>query len=500
MGVNHSNSGKSASAVLFGSPVGAIKSTSGPLASISSIASSRLHEGLSMASAQYANVKASILPTPTAAHDPILLDARRRYYEAIGLAHDHYSAFVDSASRAVLGTPTPTPPPGNFHAILDDATSQYKKASSLASASLAAVVASATSASKNDAHDLVKNASAKYSAAISAASASFSVASASISSALYGTSKGSLESIASKASENWDSLVSKASEQIYGTPTPYIQQLLDQQASQYKALESLVSELLAGKEPPFTDSVMSKLREAYETPYPISALSSASTYASDAYKPVSSLAAAYITPLLIIENVLSSANEKLESAVDAASIYVYGPSKGTYAQITSTTADFAYATASSQVSEALHRTQTPYVSVARGKIDEASSSAQSAISSAIYGTPIGPVESVLSAASSVYASVTSAAGDNIFSASSIMNSAHSNFRLNPSSPLHNEQQGALESATSRLVVAVENAQSRLADLALKASDHASQAMYPTISVAKDPISVSSASSRSKDEL
>lgn len=489
-----------ASAVLFGSPVGVIKSTSGPLASISSIASSRLHEGLSMASAQYANVKASILPTPTAAHDPILLDARRRYYEAIGLAHDHYSAFVDSASRAVLGTPTPTPPPGNFHAILDDATSQYKKASSLASASLAAVVASATSASKNDAHDLVKNASAKYSAAISAASSSFSVASASISSALYGTSKGSLESIASKASENWDSLVSKASEQIYGTPTPYIQQLLDQQASQYKALESLVSELLAGKEPPFTDSVMSKLREAYETPYPISALSSASTYASDAYKPVSSLAAAYITPLLIIENVLSSANEKLESAVDAASIYVYGPSKGTYAQITSTTADFAYATASSQVSEALHRTQTPYVSVARGKIDEASSSAQSAISSAIYGTPIGPVESVLSAASSVYASVTSAAGDNIFSASSIMNSAHSNFRLNPSSPLHNEQQGALESATSRLVVAVENAQSRLADLALKASDHASQAMYPTISVAKDPISVSSASSRSKDEL
>src|SRR6202030_3917128 len=97
--------------------------------------------------------------------------------------------------------------------------------------------------------------------------------------------------------------------------------------------------------------------------------------------------------------------------------YVYGPSKGTYAQITSITADFAYATASSQVSEALHRNQTPYVSVARGKIDEASSSAQSAISSAIYGTPIGPVESVLSAASSVYASVTSAAGDNIFSAS-----------------------------------------------------------------------------------
>ena len=115
-------------------------------------------------------------------------------------------------------------------------------------------------------------------------------------------------------------------------------------------------------------------------------------------------------------------------------------------------------------------------------------------------TPIGPVESVLSAAGSVYASVTSAAGDNIFSTSSIMNSAHSNFRLKPSSPLHNEQQGALESSISRLVVAVENAQSRLADLALKASDHASQAMYPTISVAKDPISVSSASSRSKDEL
>jgi hypothetical protein len=486
MSVYHTNSHKRASVVLFGSPVDAIKSTNGPLASISSIASLRLHEGLSMASAQYANVKASILPTAaTTAQDPILLDARRRYYEAIGLAHDHYSVFVDSASQAVLGTATPTPPPRNSHGVLDDATSQYKKASSLASASLAAFIASATSASKNDTHDLVKDASAKYSAAISAASASLLVASASISSALHGSSKGNLESIASQASENWDSIISKASQQIYGTPTPYIQQLLNQQVSQYKALESLVSELLVGKEPPFTESVMSRLKEAYETQYPISAFPSASTYASNAYKSGSSLAAAYITPLLAIENILSSANEKLESAVDTVSIYVYDPSKTSYEQMTSTPTDSAYGT------------QTPYASVARGKIDEAFSSAQSAISSAIYGAPIGPVETVLSAASIAYASVTSAADDNISSASSIINSAYSNFRSKPNSPVHNEQQGALESATSRLAVAVENAQSRLADLASKASDHASQAMYPTSSVAGDPINVSS---QSKDEL
>ena len=481
MSVYHTNSRKRASVVLFGSPVDAIKSTNGPLASISSIASLRLHEGLSMASAQYANVKASILPTAaTTAQDPILLDARRRYYEAIGLAHDHYSAFVDSASQAVLGTATPTPPPRNYHDVLDDVTSQYEKASSLASASLAAFIASTTSASKNDTHDLVKDASAKYSAAISAASASLLVASASISSALHGSSKGNLESIASQASENWDSIISKVSEQIYGTPTPYIQQLLNQQVSQYKALESLVSELLVGKEPPFTESVMSRLKEAYETQYPVSAFPSASTYASNAYKSVSSLAAAYITPLLVIENILSSANEKLESAVDTASIYVYSPSK-----TTSTPTDSAYGT------------QTPYASIARGKIDEAFSSAQSAISSAIYGAPIGPVETVLSAASIAYASVTSAADDNISSASSIINSAYSNFRSKPDSQVHNEQQGALESATSRLAVAVENAQSRLADLASKASDHASQAMYPTDSVARDPINVSS---QSKDEL
>jgi len=200
---------------------------------------------------------------------------------------------------------------------------------------------------------------------------------------------------------------------------------------------------------------------------------------------VSSLAAAYITPLLVIESILSSANAKLESAVDTASVYVYGPSKTTYEQMTSTPADSPYGT------------QTPYASVARGKIEEAFSSAQSAISSAIYGTPIGPVETVLSAANIAYASVTSAADDNISSASSIMNSAYSNFRSKPNSPVHNEQQGALESATSRLAIAVENAQSRLADLASKASDHASQAMYPTISVTKDPVNMSS---KSKDEL
>ncbi|KAF4950750.1 hypothetical protein F66182_18486, partial [Fusarium sp. NRRL 66182] len=81
---------------------------SSALESVSSVAVSRLQEGLSAASAQFASLKATIAPTPTATRDPIFLDAQRRYYEAIGLAHDRYSAFVSSASDVIFEEPSPT--------------------------------------------------------------------------------------------------------------------------------------------------------------------------------------------------------------------------------------------------------------------------------------------------------------------------------------------------------------------------------------------------------
>ncbi|GAD93101.1 conserved hypothetical protein [Paecilomyces variotii No. 5] len=485
-----------ASAAYYGT-----SSVAGPLESVSSIASSKLSEGLSLASAQYASVKATISPTPTSNQNPVLLDAQRRYYEAVGLAHDHYSAFVNSASEAVLGAPTP--PPSGFQDALDNAKSYYSQASSLASSSLAAVVSSASSAAGSkgeDAQSIIADASSRYSAAMSAASASLSSVSGSASSAIYGTPTGRMESVASQASENWDSLISRASEQVYGTPTPYIQQVLDQRAAQYESLKGLVSELVVGKEPDFTESVMSKLHAVYETPYPASALSSASSYASDAYESASSVAAAYVTPLSSIEDIIDSANEQFNSAVDAASIYVYGTSKGPYEQATSAAAS-VYDSASSRASEAVYGTQTGYLEAASVAIEGAFVSAQGALSTAVYGTPTGPVESILNAASGAYASATSVAADKASDASSAVGDAYSSVQSRASVQIYGEPQGALESATSRLAVALESAQARLSSLASKATDGASDVFSSASSIVEDSgSSVSSAASKLKDEL
>ena len=195
-----------------------------PLDYISSLASSKLAEQLSAASAQLAQVRATVPPAATPGQNPITLDAQRRYYEAIGLAHDHYAAFVSTASGAVYGSPTPAPSPPTFEELVEDAKSGYSQASSMVSASLGAVVSSASSVvSPTDpaqAQEIIDDASSRYNAALSAASASLSVASDSASSAVDGTPTGYVENLKNKAAENWEGLVSKASDQVYGTQAP----------------------------------------------------------------------------------------------------------------------------------------------------------------------------------------------------------------------------------------------------------------------------------------
>lgn len=433
------------------SRIGAVRATPtpvGPLAQISSVASSRLNEGLSLASQQLAQLKGTAPATSSAALQPFVLDAQRRYYEAVGLAHDHYTAFVSTASEAVYGTPTPTPPPRGFQDLVQEAGSQYEHASSLASASLAAVVASASSAisaaDDGRSQSIIDDASSRYSAALSAASASLSLVSASASSAIYGTTPGPLESLSSQASENWESLVSKASEQVYGTPVPYLQQVADNQLSQFAAVQDIVSELLVGKQPSFTESVMSKLRVAYETPYPAEALSSASSYVSEAYETASSAANAYASNIPSVEDVMQNANDQLNSAVVAASIGIYGTPKGPYEKATDAAAG-AYSSASAQVSGAVYGKEPAYVDVARDAIADI----QSKASAAIYG----------------------------------------------------EEPGAVESATSRLAAAVSSAQAQLTDLASSMSSVAYEAAETAAShVDHATSSVKSAASSAKDEL
>lgn len=435
----------------FESRIGAVRATptpAGPLAQISSVASSRLSEGLSLASAQLAQVTQTAPATSSAALQPFVLDAQRRYYEAVGLAHDHYTAFVSTASEAVYGTPTPTPTPRVFQDLIQEAGSQYEHASSLASANLAAVVASASSAisaaDNGMSQSIIDDASSRYNAAISAASASLSLASASASSVIYGTTPGPLEALSSRASENWESLIAKASEQVYGTPVPYLQQVAAGSLSQFAAVQDVVSELLVGKQPSFTESVMSKLRVAYETPYPAAALSSASSYVSEAYETASSAANAYASNIPSVEDVVQNANDQLHAAVEAASIGIYGTPKGPYEKATAAAAN-AYSTASAQVSGAVYGQEPGYVDAAKDAIENI----QSKASAAIYG----------------------------------------------------EEPGAIESATARLAAAVQSAQAQLADLASSASSVASEAAETASSrVDHAASSIKSAASSVRDEL
>lgn len=426
-------------------------STAGPLAQISSIASSRLNQGLSLASEQLTQVQppatTATASLPRGGLDPFVLDAQRRYYEAVGLAHDHYSAFVSTASGAVYGSPTPTPA-GSSKGIIEEAGSQYERASSLASASLAAVIASASSAVSSadggKAQSIIDDASSRYNAALSAASSSLSVASISASSAIHGTSTGPVESLSSQASENWEHLISKASEQIYGAPTPYLQQVVNNGRPQFEAVQELVSELIVGKQPSFTESVLSKLHAAYETPYPVAAVSSASSYINQAYGSASSAAASIVSDVPNVEEIVQHANDQLHSAVEAASVGIYGTPKGSYEKATEAAAD-AYSTASAQISSAVYGQESGYIDVAKDAIENI----QSTASAAIYG----------------------------------------------------EEPNAMESATIRLAGAVESAKSQLADLAASAGSIVSEAVETASSHIEDTTSsIKSAAASVKDEL
>lgn len=434
----------------FESRIGAIMPThtsAGPLAHISSVASSRLREGLSLASEQLA--LHTIPATTSVGMQPFVLDAQRRYYEAVGFAHDHYSAFVSTASEAVYGTPAPTPAPVDFRNLVDQANSQYEQASSLASASLAAVVASASSmisaADDGRTQSIIDDASSRYQAALSAASSSLSLASASASSAIYGTTPGPLESVSSQASGNWEILVSKASEQVYGTPAPYLLQMVDAHVPQLEAVQALVSELIVGKEPSFTESVFSKLRVAYGTPCPAAAVPAASSYASEAYETASSAASTYVSDVPSAKGIMQQANDQLHAAVEAASVGIYGTHEGRFAHATDAAAE-AYSSASEQISGAVYGEEPSYIDIAKDKIEPI----QSKASAVIYG----------------------------------------------------EEPGVVESATSRLSAAVESAQAQLADLASSASSVASEAIETAASHAHQITSSikAGASSVSKDEL
>lgn len=466
--------------------------TQGYFESVSSIASSRLSEGLSAASAQFTS-------QPTGG---VTDGARRQYYEAVGLAHARYSDFLGAASNAVYG-----PQQGPVESLASVASASAKSAA-------AAVSGSVQSAAS------VVSGSAQSAAAKAGENAEY-VASQ-VSSGVVGTETPWTESVASQASQNWEALIAKASSQVYGQPTPWHESVYSQAgaygaqatasvAEQYAAVQALVSELVVGKEPAFTESVMNRFSSAYYMGIP-AAMSSVSSYANenyeaassiasenidaagsyasssydrataaaaDAYASASSVVSSVFTPPPAIETILSQANDQINLAIDSASVAVYGTSKGTVEQATESIAD-AYSSVQSRASEAIYGTQQ-----AQDSFSAAAASAQAAISEAIFGTPspTGYAASVTSGAGSAYNSISSVAGQKAADAASAVSSA-----------IYGPEQGAVESANSRLALAIEAANSRISDIYASAASGAGEAASSVSSV------VTKATQSVKDEL
>ncbi|KAL8647643.1 MAG: hypothetical protein Q9210_005435 [Variospora velana] len=528
-------------------------STQGILESISAVASSRLADSLSAASAQYSNVKASVGATPTPAHQQYFREGQRKYYEAVGLAHERYSEFLDAASGAVYGTPTPayqglysgasgslfgTPAPA-YQSMLEKAQAQYNDAIAKASENLNAVAGSASSVagktSKSPAQSVIDSASSSYSEAMAAASASLSSASAAASSAIYGSQTGMAESmmsaasakagsltsaassqvagetpwsgsVASQASQNWEALVSKASEQVYGAPTPwsesvvaqageYAAQATDGAFAQYEVVQGLFKELISGREPDFTESVMDRLSSAYYTGAHASAAASASSYVSDTYASASSVVSTIFTPPASLEAILEAASDQVNAAVDAASQQYYGSSKGTYEKATSAAAS-SYSAASAKASEAVYGTKAGYAEEMQKSLEQVASSAQDAISQAIYGST-APTDSATSVVNSAYASVSSAMQENMAAATSAMQAAQAKV----SEAIYGPEKGAMESASLRLQGVIESAKARMAALPKDAQAGVEAAQSGIEDAASSVSSMAAkATDRVKDEL
>ncbi|KAF2725300.1 hypothetical protein K431DRAFT_281246 [Polychaeton citri CBS 116435] len=476
--------------------VPALSTAQGAYESMSSIASSRLSEGLAAASSQYDAAKLAVGVEPTPAHQQALASAQAAYYQGIGLAHARYDEFVSAASSVVGATPTPA-----YKSLLDSAQSSYSSAAEAAQYHLDALLASASSVvgatTTPVAQSVIDSASSQYDAAVAIASSQLALASEKASELIYGTQTGALESaasaastaiigtetpyyesMASQASENWDALISKASEQVYGQPAPftdvvvsqagpYAAQATEAAASQYAALQSLFSEAVSGREPDFTESVMNKLNSAYYTGVAAFA-SSASSYASGVYDDASSAITSVFTPPPTLEAIIDNASSQLDSMVEAASIQFYGSEKGSYEQATEAAAK-AYGDAASAASEAVYGHETGYAEAAQSSLSAAAESASIAISEALFGTTTGSVESATGGAASAYGSVTSAAAEQAESVNSLLVSGYASVRAAVSSAVYGPEQGALESASARISLAMASAQSRIAEFGLQAS-------------------------------
>ncbi|PPJ54397.1 hypothetical protein CBER1_07761 [Cercospora berteroae] len=476
--------------------------TQGYLESISSVASSRLADGVSAAQEQYQSAKIAVGAEPNPVHQQYLASAQAAYYQALGLAHGRYNEFVEAASGVIAPTPTATGYQKSIEDALSAARSAYTAYTLGASEKYSMLHEMATEAAGAQAttvdNGTLDHLESQIVDAVDYAKSKLADASKSVSSA-YAASATTDKPLASQASENWEALISKASEQVYGAPAPftavaysyateYAGSVTDVAASataaaaaQFEQVQALFSELVVGKEPDFTASVYSRLQSAYSTGAPNLA-SQISSYASDSYDSMSSIVSASFVPPTQVPSILEQVQEQLNAAVNAASAQAYGTEKGTFEQATEAAA-IMHSDAAFQVSDAVYGTPEPYVAAAQASILDIGASASAAISAAIYGAPTPTLSAASNAAASVASSIQSKAAEQAASASAAVSSA-----------VYGEEQTYLEGVQSQLSAAMASASSRISELGQDAGSVLNEAAS-TVSSA-----VTAATDRVRDEL
>ncbi|KAG9696572.1 hypothetical protein KCU95_g4242, partial [Aureobasidium melanogenum] len=423
------------------------------LSSISSIASSRLQEGLSSASAQFEHAKSAVGASPTPVQQGVLADAQRRYYEMVGYAYDRYSAFESAGRDMVAARPTST---SGYSDALVAAQSQYSSAVDVASRNMDSILSSARSVvsgtTQSPAQSLIDQASSQYDAATSSASSYLVIASSKASEAIYGTQPAMYENLLASAQSQYDAAYSaasstlnnildsasstagpafdtafeqyelavsaageqysrasvKASEAIYGTSTGSVE-----------SIASAASTAIYGSETPWTEAAASQASENWEmlvskaseqvygSPTPL--FSQASEYASQATVAV---VEQYAAVSALFDELVNGREPEYTESVWSRLQSAYSTGAPAIASSASSYAQDVYASASSFYESAF--TPPPTVEALLDNVNEQINSAVDAVSAQIYGTTKGNVEQMTEAVSSAYNDVASRASEAVY--------------------------------------------------------------------------------------
>ncbi len=383
-----------ASIVAYGTPTGALES-------ISAIASSRLSEGIAMASSQLSAAKGAVGVSPTPTSQKFLDNAKLRYYATVGMAHDRYSEFVNSASAAVMPTATTSafhslPPkgdgcfstasgPGAVESAYSRAQEQYANAVNIAQSNLDAAL---NLGKKNkEPVGYAEQAQASYSSVLLEASKSLGSASRGASTAIYGTSTGAVESAMSQVRAQYSAAAAAAQCNLDAAlslgkknkaPTGYAEQA---QASYSSALSAASSATEAAS------------RDASVRVYGAQPTGAAAVAASASY-------------------LSSVASENWEALITKASLQVYGQPTPWSESLYSQAAE--YGSAATGVAGSQYVAMQALINdLVAGREAIFTESVMSRFSSAYY-TPVGVAVSSASSMASSVSSVVASAGGEVF--------------------------------------------------------------------------------------